>query len=322
LHRRAALALPEGFNPRTVALAQQWRASARDDAEVVRDALDLFHQKFSYTLNAPLLGRDAMDDFLFETRAGFCEHFASAFTVLMRAAGIPARVVIGYQGGYWNALGNYLVVRQSDAHAWSEIWLDGRGWVRVDPTGAVSPQRVQLGAQEANAAGKPWYGAEWLVAVRNRWDVVNRLWNEAVVRFDSLRQSGLLTPFGVKKADAQNLGLALLACALVFIGAVLWWTFRHEPETGDPLDRAWQRFCRSLARRGLRRAPSEGPRDYAARALTCWPQARAELEPLFDAYVALRYAQADPGPEAVAGFRRQVREFRRRGAKRLTARAP
>ena len=126
----AALELPAGFDPGARALAERWRnAAGNDDAAVVRDALALFHDDgFTYDLDAPPLDRDSIDDFLFNTKTGFCEHYASAFTFLMRAAGIPARVVVGYQGGYWNAFAHYLLIRQSDAHAWSEVWLAGRGW--------------------------------------------------------------------------------------------------------------------------------------------------------------------------------------------------
>ena len=150
--RARALALPEGFDPKTRALAGDWRAANADDIGVVRAALDLFHASFKYTLQPPLLGRDSIDDFLFSTRQGFCEHYASAFVVLMRSAGIPARVVTGYQGGWWNDSGGYLLVRNSDAHAWAEVWIAGRGWVRVDPTAAVSPARIELGAAAANDA--------------------------------------------------------------------------------------------------------------------------------------------------------------------------
>ena len=145
------------------------------------------------TLTPPPLGRNAVDDFLFETKAGYCEHFSSAFAVLMRAAGIPTRVVLGYQGGYWNETGAYMVVRQSDAHAWNEVWLENRGWVRMDPTAAVRPDRVELGSSAAHGGG---YGREWMLALRNRWDLVNRLWTQMVVQFDELTQRGLLRSVG------------------------------------------------------------------------------------------------------------------------------
>jgi transglutaminase-like putative cysteine protease len=150
--RAAALELPDGFDPGARALAERWRSEAgANDAAIIRDALALFHDGgFVYDLDAPPLDRNSIDDFLFNTKTGFCEHYASAFTFLMRAAGIPARVVVGYQGGYWNAFAHYLLIRQSDAHAWSEVWLAGRGWVRVDPTAAVS--RVVLGIPAAQRA--------------------------------------------------------------------------------------------------------------------------------------------------------------------------
>ena len=146
--RREALALPPGFNPRTVAMARQWRREAGDDdAAIARRAMQMIRDGFGYTLATPLLGHDAVDEFLFDYRAGYCEHFSSAFVVLMRAAGIPARVVTGYVGGYRNPIGGYWLVRNSDAHAWAEVWLPGRGWVRFDPTAAVAPERIRDAAR-------------------------------------------------------------------------------------------------------------------------------------------------------------------------------
>jgi transglutaminase-like putative cysteine protease len=146
----AALALPPGKHPKARALAAEWREELQDDDAVVARALEYFgRQPFVYTLTPPLLKYDPVDEFLFDTRSGFCESYASSFTVLMRAAGIPARIVTGYQGGELNPLGDYLIVRQRDAHAWTEVWLQDRGWVRVDPTGAVSPDRIRLGIDAA-----------------------------------------------------------------------------------------------------------------------------------------------------------------------------
>ena len=163
---RRGLRLPAGFDPRTHALADALARSARhdDDGHRARRARSFPRRRFSYTLKPPLLGRDSVDDFLFDTQQGFCEHYASAFVVLMRAAGIPARVVTGYQGGWWNELGNYLLVRNSDAHAWAEVWMAGRGWVRVDPTAAVSPARMTLGAAAAAGERRDWYQSDWLRA--------------------------------------------------------------------------------------------------------------------------------------------------------------
>jgi transglutaminase-like putative cysteine protease len=304
------LQLPDGFNPRTLALGQGWRRQyGDDDAAIVQAALSLFHDGgFRYTLAPAPLGRNAMDDFLFDTREGFCEHYSSAFTVLMRAAGIPARVVTGYQGGYWSDAGHYLLVRNSDAHAWSEVWLARRGWVRVDPTAAVRPQRVELGAAAAAGDQLPWSQTGWLQSLRNHWDIVNHWWNQGVVGFDALRQRGLLTPFGIRQADAGTLGL-LLAISCVLCGALgVAWALRRRAQV-DPARAALRELERRLARCGVARRQGEGPRHYLTRAARTLPAHRQELKLLMDCYLELRYAHAEPPPESLRHFRRQMRNF-------------
>ncbi|MEJ2426095.1 MAG: DUF3488 and transglutaminase-like domain-containing protein, partial [Candidatus Thiodiazotropha sp.] len=142
--RQRALTLPENVTQREIDLAMKWKQSAGSDVELVQNALDHFHnQPFVYTLTPPLYPENPIDEFLFDGREGFCEHYATAFTQLMRLAGIPSRLILGYQGGEYNELGDYFIIRQSDAHAWSEVWLEGRGWIRVDPTAAVAPERIR-----------------------------------------------------------------------------------------------------------------------------------------------------------------------------------
>ena len=308
---RLGLRLPTGFNPRTLALAAQWRQRyGDDDAAIVRAALGLFHDGgFRYTLAPAPLGRNAVDDFLFDTREGFCEHYSSAFTVLMRAAGIPARVVTGYQGGYWNTYGKYLLVRYSDAHAWSEVWLAGRGWVRVDPTGAVRPERVSLGAAAAAGDQLGWYRNDWLQGMRNRWDIVNRWWDKGVVGFDALRQRGLLTPFGIRDTDTTTLGVLLAISSVLFIAIGLAWALlRRQPR--DRLRDALRELERKLARQGIARRPAEGPQHYLRRAARALPGQRDELMTLMNSYLELRYAHAEPPPELRHAFRQAVRDFR------------
>ena len=150
LYRNWYSALPDDSNPRTAELAQEMRAAAGSDRDFVDAVLQkLSREEFYYTLEPPPLGSNPVDRFLFETRRGFCEHYASAFSVLMRSVGIPTRIVLGYQGGEVNPMGGHLIVRQSDAHAWTEIWLDGLGWYRIDPTAAVAPERIDIGASDA-----------------------------------------------------------------------------------------------------------------------------------------------------------------------------
>jgi transglutaminase-like putative cysteine protease len=309
-HERArALALPEGFDPRTRALADSWRRDGRNDDAIVRAALDLFNRSFTYTLSPPLLGRNSVDEFLFDTQKGFCEHYASAFAFLMRAAGIPARVVTGYQGGWWNSTGNYLLVRNSDAHAWTEIWLEGRGWVRVDPTAAVSPARISLGAQAAND-GSAWSQAEWVRAIRDRFDLVNGLWTRAIIRFDALRQRGMLTSFGVSDPNPGDLLLVLSAILAVVLALATLWALRDlGPSRGDALDRAWSRLGRRVASAGVVRRPNEGPLDWLARARAAAPASAGTLGELVQDYVDLRYGSAAPVAERVRAFSRAVRKF-------------
>ncbi|HVH35273.1 MAG TPA: DUF3488 and transglutaminase-like domain-containing protein [Tahibacter sp.] len=306
LQRQRALRLPEGFNPRAVALGRQWAQQYAEPQQVVQAALDLIRAEFRYTLSPPPLGRHAMDDFLFETRAGYCEYFASAFAVLMRAAGIPTRVVMGYQGGYWNEAGSYMIVRQSDAHAWNEVWLDDRGWVRVDPTAAVSPDRIELGSG-ANAAFNRWYGSEWLLALRNRWDIANHWWTRLVVQFDEISQRGLLRGVGIDQAGWRELGIAFALGMGLLAALGLWWALRRERGDADLVDRAYAKLCAKLGRRGFARTPSEGPNDYLYRVLQQRPQARAALEPLFARYLQLRYASSDVDDTAAQDFARAVR---------------
>ncbi|MGN2252225.1 DUF3488 and DUF4129 domain-containing transglutaminase family protein [Frateuria sp. GZRe12] len=311
--RHLALRLPKGYNPRSHALAAQWRARyGGDDQAIVGAALTLFHNGgFRYTLAPAPLGRDSVDDFLFGTREGFCEHYASSFTVLMRAAGIPARVVTGYQGGYWSPLGNYLLVRQSDAHAWSEVWLEGRGWTRVDPTAAVRPERVSQGAAAAAGDQLGWAQTSWLASLRNQWDVVNHWWTQGVIGFDALRQRGLLTPFGIHDTGTAMLGILLaIGTALFVLIGVGWALWRRERP--EPVRQALRRLEARLARAGITRRRSEGPQHYLRRAARALPAQRDELERLMARYLELRYAHDEPVPELLREFQRAVREFRPR----------
>lgn len=306
---RRNLALPEGFNPRARELASTWRERHGDDAQAIAAAaLARFHDDgFSYTLAPAPLGRHSIDDFLFGTREGFCEHYASSFTFLLRAAGVPARVVTGYQGGYWNERSAYLLVRNSDAHAWTEAWIDGRGWVRFDPTAAVRPERVQLGSWSAAGGNARWYQAAWIMGLRNQWDIVNRGWNRIIVAFDQARQRGMLQPFGVPEATMQRLTLLLaLGCSLLLALATALTVYRRRP--ADPLLAARARLERHLARLGVQRRLNEGPRDFMTRACAALPAHAAMLERVYGEYMQLRYGPGRPGRDAVSAWQRLVRE--------------
>lgn len=302
--QRSARRLPAARNPRAQALARQWRADGLGDAQVVDRALRLFTtQEFVYTLEPPTLGEDMVDEFLFETRRGFCEHYASAFTVLMRAAGIPARVVVGYQGGEYNELGGYWVVRQADAHAWSEVWFAGRGWVRVDPTAAVAPNRVESGVAEALASSElPGFlrrrGLSAFDYARLRastaWDYVNVAWDRWMIGFNPESQLELLARFGL--GDWQRMILALTVAITALMGLVGLLALR-QARVAVPKDEAlrlWRAATRLLARQGLAQRSAEGPRDYAARVARERPELADAVARLARAYVEVRYLDERP----------------------------
>jgi transglutaminase-like putative cysteine protease len=310
---RRALRLPQEFNPRATALAAQWRAASADDAEVVARALAFLREgRYVYTLEPALLGRHSIDEFLFVTKEGFCEHFSSAFVFLMRAAGIPARVVTGYQGGELNSVDSIITVRQSDAHAWAETFLPGRGWVRVDPTGAAVPGRIDIGLARAvpQTTSLPLMmrpELEWLRGVRDRWEATAHKWNVWVLGYNPERQRELMSLAGLRDADWRALTAALFAFLGVMTLALLAWSLRRLVRP-DPVQKAWRAFCRKLAARGVERAPHEGPRDYAARAATALPAARRGILRIGELYIALRYG-AQASADGVARLRRMVREI-------------
>lgn len=261
---RRNLDLPPGFHPQTRALARSWQDTDPDPERLVRRALNLFNeQPFVYTLSPPLLGQQPVDEFLFATRRGFCEHYASAFVVLMRAAGVPARVVTGYQGGETNPVDGFVVVRQSDAHAWAEVWLAGRGWVRVDPTAAVSPARIESGIVGALPAGEALPAmiqlrADWLRTLRFRWEALENSWNQYVLGYNPERQRAFLSRLGMAKPDWQSMGTALAVVCGALLLALAAWNIHHRAPA-DAAMRLWRKALRRLAARKVHCAPWEPP---------------------------------------------------------------
>ena len=309
------LRLPPGTNPRTAAYAQELRKKYPVDRNLVDAVLSQFRsQNYVYTLSPPLLGEHPVDEFLFDTRRGFCEHYASAFTVLMRAAGIPARVVTGYLGGEINPVGEYILVRQADAHAWVEIWLENAGWMRVDPTAAVSPARVERGIASAlpRSDNLPIFvrgDFELLQRLRLTWDSVTYTWNQWVLGYTPERQRLFLTRLGFSETTWKTLAVLLVIFAgiAVLIGAAL--TLRElRANRVDPVKAAYERFCRKLARRGLPRGAAEGPHVYARRAARLRPDVAGAVQDITDRYVALRYGRRR-AVDAVQDLQRRVHAF-------------
>ncbi len=291
LQHNYGLQLPANLNPRTRELAQQWRRAVGNDplALAERAMRHIRNERFSYTLTPPpLVGAHRMDEFLFETREGYCEHYASAFVVLMRSAGVPARVVTGYMGGDYNRIGDYWVVRNSDAHAWAEILVNGNAWVRLDPTSAIAPDRVNRSGSDSIV--ETLGNFQWLQGLRDRLDAVQAWWNRNMVRFDSLRQRSLFAGLGFDPSDWRHMaawiggGLALFG---LLTAAVFWAQRRRQPH--DPARELYRRFLRELARHGVTAGSTEGPVDLGRRASAVLPALAKQIGMVVAAYEASRY---------------------------------
>ncbi len=267
------LDLPSGFNPRTVQLGQQLQREARDKqgdgAALVATVLERLRSGgYRYTLEPGLFGEHSADEFWFDRKQGFCEHFAAGFVILMRAAGVPARVVTGYQGGERNAMDGYFVVRQSDAHAWTEVWLAGRGWVRVDPTAAVAPGRVgalqRLPAPRSALAGAllGTLSPDLTLRLRALWDATNNGWNQWVLNYTQTRQLDLLRSIGFASPSWEDLSYLLIGIVVLssLVGAA--WT-RWERSRQAPWLRLLAGAGRVLREAGITLVPNSTPRAMA-----------------------------------------------------------
>ncbi|MCC6195328.1 MAG: DUF3488 domain-containing protein, partial [Burkholderiales bacterium] len=299
---RANLGLGEG-NPRTRELAREMREQLPDERAYVRAVLARFHDlPFVYSLSAPVLSeRDPVDQFLFDTRRGFCEHYASAFVLMLRAAGIPARVVTGYQGGAMNTVrGNYMIVRQSDAHAWAEALIDGE-WRRFDPTAAVAPSRIEIGLAGALPEGErmPFlarFDAAWLVDIRLAWDALNYSWRRNVVGFDRQRQRNAWHELRLDVMPGWQIvglvGLFIAGWGALVVGWLMY--KRRHQERALVL---WDDLNRRLARAGLPREPHEGPLAFSGRAAARWPQFAIAFAAIGESFAELRYGATRAGRE-------------------------
>ncbi|MCA1779278.1 MAG: DUF3488 and transglutaminase-like domain-containing protein [Xanthomonadaceae bacterium] len=310
--KQAALQFPDDSNPRTRALALDLRRRHADDRALVDAVLTWFNQEaFFYSLDTVPLGRHGADEFLFDLRSGYCEYYASAFVLLMRAAGIPARVVTGYQGGFWQQSGGYLLVRQSDAHAWAEVWLADQGWVRVDPTAAVSPSRILDGARGALDVRRGWLDVDWVYRLRNQFDRLQHAWNRWVLGYDARRQNEMLSKFGLNGLSLAAQAVLIIVAAALALLPLVW--LLTGPLAGfrsrDPLERAWLRLRRRIRKAGISVAAGETPLELARHASSRLANGH-ELVTLADRYCLARYSS--PNPEQARLIERQTLQWRPR----------
>ncbi len=293
-------ALPVGVNPQSRRQAQRWWFESGSVDGYIERVLQHFHDNFTYTLRPPALGDNSVDQFLWQTQRGFCEHFAGSFVFMMRAAGIPARVVVGYQGGEVNPLENYLMVYQSSAHAWAEVWLKGQGWVRVDPTAAVAPERIERSLDDAlDQTERDLLGSRfelfsyrhiaWLNQVRLQLDAYNYQWQNWVLNFDKNSQHSLLTKW-LGNLSPMKIALALLlgsGLVLSFVALRLLMSDRTKKQPKEVL--LYQRFEKTLALAGLRRERGEGPQAFAERAKKQLPAVSKDIEKITRLFIWVAY---------------------------------
>ena len=311
--RRAALALPPNHDPRTLALARQWKQENPDPLVLSGRFMQWIRRDFKYTISAPPVGFNATDDFLFETRLGFCQHFSSAYAVFMRAAGVPTRVVTGYVGGHYNTIGGYWLLKHKDAHAWTEIWLDGQGWTRVDPTAAIAPENILDTLDDLQArqrAGLAGAADQVFGPMFDGTDFLRRQWNQMVLGFNAARQKSLLHPLGIDEAEAWQLVAAFGIGSALALSLTLWFLLREHRDRSHPLIQAWRAFTLRLRRAGYGKHPAEPPLAFARRIAQQLPGQAEGLLSVSQRYCDWRYSRLALTDEAERELIRSLRGFR------------
>jgi transglutaminase-like putative cysteine protease len=306
--------LPENRNLRTLELSRRMRDEAPDDEAFITNVLEKFNnEEFFYTLDPPALGSNPVDRFLFDTRRGFCEHYASAFAVMMRAVGIPSRVVLGYQGGEMNPMGDYMIVRQADAHAWTEAWLPGRGWYRIDPTAAVAPERIESGRSGAMFDG---IAASWGLSAPSQllyqltltWDVLNAKWNDWILGYGPENQSKFMEWLGMEDPDWRQMMLTLIAIVTILVAIIsVLLLLRYRPPPKDAAAILYRKFTEKA---GIPPSRGETPLSYALRLAEKQVAMAGDAESITTQYLDARYGP--PDLVAIENLKEAVYNFSRR----------
>jgi len=323
--RTLSLQLTEGENPKTRQLSAKWLNDKKPPAELIQAALTMFkEQPFVYTLAPPLLGNAPIDDFLFNTKRGFCEHYASSFVYLMRAAGVPARIVTGYQGGELNPNGNYLIIRQSDAHAWAEVWLASRGWVRIDPTSAVSPERIEsgIGVALTDSYLLPLLARNdypLLKKINLNWDALNNGWNQWVLGYDQQKQLDLLSKIMQQKIAWEDIGLILIAVMTGLMLIVSYFLLHTSSIALDPVRKTYQQFLAKLKKAGLIKQSHEGAMTFGERAAESLPEQANNIQTISSLFSSIQYAKYEnnntKNKAAINLLKQLVRNFKIKSTK-------
>ncbi len=317
---QAARYLPESITPRMQELVTHFQSNTSSVEDFITAVLGFFNREnFIYTLNPPLMNTNPADEFLFEHRKGFCEHYATSFVLLMRLAGIPARVVAGYQGGEWNPAGEHLIIRQSDAHAWTEVWLENKGWTRVDPTAAVAPERIERSIDpQAVSEGAPVVfkirsdGMLGNVFRQAAWfaDSLDLNWHRWIVGFSKQRQQYFLSSAGLDfLKNYKSLGLTAVFLAMLFIVLLTLGLKRKPVIIVEPAKIYWNKFCKKLRTKGVSCLVTDGPETIAKNARQLLPEQASSIQLITDLYISIRYSNKG-NAEKLKALRQLVARFR------------
>jgi len=292
------LDFPAQQNQQTLNMMREWRSQGDNDNQIINRALSWFNQQaFYYSYSPPALTGEVIDDFLFDSRRGFCEHYASSFVIMMRMAGIPARVVTGYQGGVDN--GEYLLVKQSDAHAWAEVYIEADSeadnqlgyWLRVDPTSMVAPERVEQGAREIMDSKRSVFDFEWLKNFRESTDKYRYQWNQWVRDFNVSKQEALFRAIGIEHRDGKSLALMMMGVLFVTILLSLipmWWLQRKRYHS---LQKLYLQFAQLTKKSPeLFATHHQGIESFAEQLIVAHPQTKALVTHFVDTYLHTRYS--------------------------------
>lgn len=313
-----AMQLPGDPSDKIKQLVKQLHGFDSTSDYFINELLNHFRKEdFHYTLTPPLMEENPLETFLFETRYGFCSHYAAAFVYLLRVANIPARVVTGYQGGELNKVGNFLEIRQADAHAWAEVWLENKGWVRFDPTAAIAPERIErninidqlmpggiINYMPADAAQAAF---NWLKQSRQLWSNIDYHWQRWVINYDNKNQSGFLSSLGITDIKAM---LYWMVGSIGLITALLSWLLLYQKQQAiDPVVRLYNRFCQKIAKRGLLRGPCEGAKDFAGRVKIKLPEKATSIDQITDLFIKLHYGK-NSTPDDFKLFKKRVKSFK------------
>ncbi len=311
------LQLPTDSNDDSREWAEEQRQNHQSDEAFIRWILSYIHQgEFYYTLSPPVIEVDSVDGFWFDTQQGYCEHYAGAFVYIMRSAGIPARVVTGYQGAEYNPYGDYYIVRQSDAHAWTEVWLDDEGWRRIDPTAAIHPSRVEEDLRSDASSRDGWmeeFGSDvgfdapegLLQNLALRWDAVQNFWSETVMGYSQDMQFNWLRKLGIERHQYRYLGYGLLA-TIILAGLIFGYLVLRGTQRLEPVTKHYLLLLKKLQQQGVVCDRGMGPRDVLQLTRDTSQKLYSRAAPALKTYITMRYQQEKLSPEAVKQFKQQV----------------